>query len=426
MLIKNGTVFDFANGVRGERLDILVRDGIISALGKNIAGAGDEILDAKGLFVVPGLVDLHVHLREPGQQHKETIETGTASAAKGGVTTVLAMPNTNPPVDSPAVIGQLLGEIKNRAKINVLVASSMTGARKGQNAVDFAANLAAGCAAFSDDGSGIQDPVVMTEICEAAVKTGALLVEHPELDFLSNKAPVGKGRLEKLFKLPGQPAEAESLAILMFGNVAGIRGARIHFTHISTEQSVKAVALLKERYGKLITCDCTPHHIALSDRDIRSVEDTNKKINPPLRPESDRKAIVRGLKTGTIDAVATDHAPHTAEEKKGGFEKALPGSVGLETFLPVTYTTLVAKKEIGMMEWVRLVSLNPSNILGIKKGSLGKGDAAGITLFDPNADFFVEEKNIVSKSKNSAFLGRKYKGVPVVTICGGRTVYNLF
>lgn len=424
MLIRNGTVYDYANGIKGEKLDILIEGGRIRQIKKRITAEDKDVFQAKGLFVVPGLVDMHAHLREPGQGYKETIETGTASAAKGGITTVLAMPNTVPPVDNPEIIKTLSEEIKKRAIVNVLLASAMTEGRKGEKPVDLAANLAAGCAVFTDDGSGIQDPRVMMEICAAAVKKSVLLMEHPELEFLSNKAPIGKGRLEKLFNLAGQPAEAESLDILLFGSIAGLQGARIHFTHISTEKSVIAIKLLKEEYGKLITCDCTPHHIALTEKDIKSIDDTNKKINPPLRQESDRKAIEKGLRKGIIDAIATDHAPHAANEKAGGFEKALPGTIGFETLLPVTYTALVKSKQISMMEWVKLTSYNPSKILGIKKGSIGKEDIADITVFDPDADFVVNEKNIVSKSKNSAFLGKKYKGVVKMTVCGGKEVYK--
>lgn len=424
MLIRNGIVFDFANGVKGEKLDILVRGNKIVQVKKRIEDEDKDTVNAKGLFVVPGLVDMHAHLREPGQAYKETIDTGTASAAKGGITTVLAMPNTVPPVDNPDIIRSIAQEINKRALVNVLIASATTVGRKGEKAVDFAANLVAGCAAFSDDGSGVQDPKVMLDICAKAAEKKILLIEHPELDFLSNKAPIGTGRLEKLFNMKGQPAEAESLAILLFGTIAGLKGARIHFTHISTEKSVQAVKHLKEEYGKLITCDCTPHHIALSDKDVKSMTDTNKKIFPPLRPESDRKAIEKGLRKGTIDAIATDHAPHSAEEKSGGFEKALPGSIGFETLLPVTYTSLVKSGQISMMEWVKLTSYSPSKILGIKKGSIGKGDIADITVFDPEASATVNEKDIVSKSKNSAFLGKKFNGVVKLTVCDGKVVYK--
>jgi dihydroorotase len=424
MLIKNGSVFDFAGKIKGEKLDILIEGDKIKAVRKNILADDKTIIDARGMCVVPGLVDMHAHLREPGQTHKETIETGTASAAKGGITTVLTMPNTNPPLDNPERILSLASELKKRSKIGVLISSAMTQGRQGLLCVDMAANLSAGCSVFTDDGSGIQDPAVMVVICENAVKSHALLMEHPEMEILSRKGPVSYGRLEKLFGMKGQPAESESLPIVLFGTIAGMLGARMHFTHVSTESSLDAVLLLKKTYGGLITCDCTPHHIALSDKDIRNASDTDKKINPPLRPESDREAVVHALKKGWVDAIATDHAPHAANEKQGTFENALPGSVGFETFLPVTYTELVIKKVISMTEWVRLVSYGPAKILGLNKGQIKKGCAADITIFDPKESFTVRKENLVSLSKNSAFTGKKYQGVVKITLSDGKIVYR--
>lgn len=424
MLVKNGIVFDYAGKINGEKLDILIEGGRIRSIGKKIRKDDPEVVDAKGLYVVPGLVDMHAHLREPGQTHKETIETGTASAAKGGVTTVLTMPNTNPPLDNPPVIAGLAEELRKRSAIRVLIASTMTTGRLGKDSVDMKANLDAGCAVFSDDGSGIQDPAVMSAVCKNAVMNKALLLEHPEMEILSGKAPVSYGRLEKLFGMQGQPAESESLPIILFGTIAGMTGARIHFTHLSTEQSLEAVRLLKQKYGKLITCDCTPHHIALCDRDIKNASDTDKKINPPLRPASDRDAIIKAIRKGLVDAIATDHAPHAAGEKAGTFANALPGSTGFETFLPVTFSELVLKKAVSMTEWVRLVSFGPSMILGIDCGRIAKGRPADLAIFDPETPFTVRKDSLLSLSKNTAFEGRKYFGEVRFTLSAGKIVYR--
>lgn len=424
MLIKNGLVFDDQNGINGEALDILIEGDLIRKVGRNLSSKKEPVLDAKGNFVIPGLVDMHAHLREPGQEHKETILTGTRAAAKGGITTLLAMPNTSPPADNPAAIKDLNARIDKDALVEVLIASAMTRGRKGKEAVDFDKNRLAGCSAFSDDGSSVQDISLLMDICGKAKKENVLLIEHPEIELLSKGYPVNRGRLERLIGVKGQPSEAESLDILILGTIAGMTGAKVHFTHISTKVSLNAVKFLKKSYPGLFTCDCTPHHLALSEEDIHSTEDTSKKMNPPLRSEKDRRAMLKGLAKGWIDAVATDHAPHTDEEKAAGFEKAPFGSIGFETFLPVTFTTLVKNGDLTMLEWVRLVSASPARILGVERGMIAPGRRADLVLFDPNGKVPVTRDSIISKSKNSAFLGRSYYGAVQYTIHKGKTVFE--
>jgi dihydroorotase len=423
MLIKNGIVFDYENHIDGEKLDILITAEEIVKMAPSIKSKEDEILDAEGLFVIPGLVDMHAHLREPGQEHKETIETGTRAAAKGGITSVLSMPNTKPCIDNPVVIEEILERISKKAAVEVYLASAMTKGRKGLETVDFYFCAKAGCIAFSDDGSSVQNRKMIYEVCLQAKKENALLIEHPEIDFLSRNLPISYGKLEKLLGLQGQPAEAESLSILRFGTIAGKAGAKVHFTHISTQKSLAAVKKIKKNYPGLFTCDCTPHHLILSEEDNQN-KDANKKINPPLRPEKDRQAINESLASGLIDAIATDHAPHSVKEKELSFEEAPFGTIGFETFLPATFTHLVETKKLSMLEWVKLVSYNPSRILGIGRGVLSPGKKANITVFDPKGVFSVNLDNIISKSKNSAFLGRKFNGLVKWTICGGKKVYE--
>lgn len=422
MIIRNGTLYDGEQYKQGVKTDILIEEGIILEIRENVKGPGPEI-DAEGLIVIPGLVDIHAHLREPGYTHKETIASGTRSAAKGGITTVLAMPNTNPPLDSPQAYNDLREIIDKDALIHVLLASAMTKQRQGKNPVDFSDNLLAGYKAFTDDGSPVENEELLMEICRMAAKSGALLMEHPEHRLLSRNGPVSYGRLADQNGLYGQPAEAESLDILKFGTIAGYYGARVHFTHISTLASVGAVKYLKELYGGLISADATPHHLLFSENHNPELN-PNKKMNPPLRPESDRVAIEQAVLDGTIDCLATDHAPHAEDEKASGFQSAPPGTVGFETFLPATYTHLVESGKIPLARWTALLSDTPSRILRLGAVNIRSGAVADITLFDPKAEWTVQPGDLVSASKNSAFIGESYRGLVVKTICNGKIVYE--
>lgn len=411
-------------GLTEKSLDILIKDEKIIKIGKDIKHEDCNIIDSGGLYIIPGLVDMHAHLREPGQTHKETIKTGTMSASKGGITTVLTMPNTTPALDNPEIIRDLKSKIEKEALIEVLIASAMTKERKGLEPVDFIRNSKNGITAFSDDGSGLPSLDIMVEVCKRAHETQSLLIEHPECDLLLLKSPISHGKLEKKFGIQGQPAEAEEIDILTLGTIAGTLGVRVHFTHISTEKSVEAIKFLKRFYPEFITCDCTPHHLFLSENDITSKTDTNKKINPPLRPESDRLAIEMGLLDGWIDAIATDHAPHSEAEKKQDFAKAPSGTIGFETFLPVTFSHLVKGNKISILEWINLVSYKPAKILGIERGTLETGKQANITIFNPDEKTTIKKSGFISKGKNSAFINREYSGVVKHTICGGEIVYS--
>lgn len=424
MLIRHGRVYDYKSQINGDILDIRTEGDRIIEIGPDIDPSGEQVIDADGLVVVPGLVDMHVHLRVPGQEYKETIATGTLAAARGGITTALAMPNTNPPIDDPHSIRELGRLIHKEALIDVKISSCMTVARAGQKSVSLGENLKAGAAAFTDDGSGIQTEELMMEICQQAKKHACLLIEHPEAEFLSRNRPISYGKLEHILDMLGQPAEAETLDILKFGTIAGYVGTRIHFTHISTHKSVEAVRMLKRIYPGLITADSTPHHLVLSE-DNNLVPDTNKKMNPPLRPEPDRVSIERAMVFGTIDAIATDHAPHSEEEKKSDFAHAPFGVIGLETLLAATFTHLPWMDRTTMLDWVKLVSYNPAHILGLHDvGALVPGRRADIVLFDPEQSFEVKAEHFSSKSRNSAFLGRNFHGVVQKTISRGKVIYE--
>lgn len=423
MIIKGAKVFDPASGIDGVNLDIETEEGRIKRLAPSISPDGQKVIDGRNLYAVPGLVDIHAHLREPGYESKETVMSGTQAAAKGGITTVVAMPNTNPPMDNIEMLRRLNGIVESDAAVEVLAASCMTQGRKGRIPVNFAEHKKHGYVLFTDDGSPVPDTAIMAAICRQAAAAKALLMEHPEVPFLTEDAPLSYGELADRTGLKGQPAESESIDIFTFGSLAGLYKARIHFTHVSTRASVETVRLLKSLYGGLITADATPHHLILSEKDNTAL-DPDKKMNPPLRPESDRLALEEALVDGTIDCIVTDHAPHTGTEKAAGFVKAPFGSAGFETLLASTFTRLVLTEKMSVSKWLNKVAVVPSRILGIPRGTLAAGAKANVTLFDPNSAFVVSKDSFASQSKNTAFAGMEFRGKVCFTVCGGRVVYE--
>lgn len=421
ILIKNGRVIDPANKV-DEACDILVENAKIAKVSRNITGNAATVIDANGKIVMPGLVDIHVHLREPGREDKETIQSGTAAALKGGVTTLLAMPNTQPAIDSLQNIELLKSLIKKSAQANVLICASITKERLGKELTDIKALKKSGALAISDDGSSVDDADLFLKALKIAKAEKILMLCHCEDKSLSQQGVVNAGIIATRLGLRGMPKAAEYLRIERDLKLAEQAKAPIHITHVSCRESVEMIAQAKAR-GVQVTADATPHHFMLSEEAVLGY-DTNMKMNPPLRSKQDIAALKQGLKNNTLDAIASDHAPHTENEKDIEFDRAEFGVIGLETQLSVGITELVSE---GVLSWPQLVeklSLNPARILGVDKGTLGVGKDADIAIVSADAEWIVKKENLVSKSKNCAFLGRKLKGLVEYTIYAGEIVYK--
>jgi len=422
ILIKNGRVIDPANNIDAV-CDILIENSRISKVEKNIRPEAEQIIDAADKIVMPGIVDMHVHLREPGREDKETIASGTLASLCGGVTSLLAMPNTQPPIDSVENVKLLKSLIKNSAGANVFIAGAITKGRQGQELTDIAKLKKEGMIAISDDGSSVDSDKVMLEAFKIAKKERVLVICHSEDKKLSANGAVNLGLTSTRMGLRGISKESEYKRVKRDIGLAEKVNAPVHIAHISCSESVEIIASAKKK-GIRVTCDTAPHYFSLSEEAVLGF-DTNMKMNPPLRNKEDMAGIRQGLADGTIEAIASDHAPHTENEKEIEFERAEFGVIGLETELAVSITELVHR---GLLDWTGLVkklALNPAKILGIDKGSLGIGCDADIIVVSPDREWLVEKGRFVSKSKNSAFLGRRLKGRVEYTICGGKIAYKL-
>ncbi|MCX7820812.1 MAG: dihydroorotase [Brevinematales bacterium] len=425
MIIKNGIIFNTDPFIDGKKLDIKIENSIIKKIAPSIIPKENEsIIDAKNLYVIPGLVDIHSHFRVPGYEYKEDFITGSKAAAKGGITTSVAMPNTAPVIDNPTILKSLYEKAKRESSIEILFSSAMTISRNGKDIVNIKENKKAGAIFFTDDGSDINNPFIIFDLTKKAKRYKVLLVVHPEWHSLTNDKFFNKGFLDTIFGKEGQPEEAESIAILVFGLIAGLNKTKVHFTHISTQSSVETIKFLKDKFGSLISCDTTPHHLILTDKDLINPSlDTNKKINPPLRSEKSKKALEEAIIDGTIDLLATDHAPHSEEEKSAPIEKAPFGSTGFETFLPATFTHLVKNRKISIHKWIDLISTNPARVINIDRGKIKKGKLANLVIFNPNENIKIEKIFFQSKSKNSAFIGKIFDGKVYYTISKGEIIY---
>jgi dihydroorotase len=422
LLIKNGRVIDPANNVDGI-LDILIENSKISKISKDIKNQIDTIINATDKIVMPGIIDMHVHLREPGREDKETIETGTRAGLRSGVTSLLAMPNTPVPIDCPEKVRLLKELIKKSALSNVFIASTITKARLGKALTEIEKLKREGAIAITDDGSSVDSEKLMLEALKRTKKEKILIICHCEDKVLSNEGVVNLGLVSTRMGLRGISKESEYKRVERDIRLAEKAGATIHITHISCRESVEIIARAKKK-GIKATCDTAPHYFALSEEAVLGY-DTNMKMNPPLRSKDDVRAIKQGLTNGTIDAIASDHAPHTENEKEIEFERAEFGVIGLETELAVSVTELV---QTGLLDWRQLVeklSYNPAKILGINKGTLSIGSCADMVIVDPNKEWVLKKEEIISKSKNSPFIGKKLKGLVEYTICSGRVVYKL-
>ena len=421
ILIKNGRVIDPVNKIDA-LMDILIEKNKISKVAEHINSNADTVIDATGKIVAPGIVDMHVHLREPGREDKETVASATAAAAKGGVTTVLAMPNTQPPMDCVENIKLLQGIINKSAVVNVLICGTITKQRLGQELSEIAALKKIGAIAISDDGSSVDNAALMLEAFKKAKQSDILTICHCEDKKLSGKGVINLGFNSTRLGLRGISNASEFERVGRDIELAKSCGAGVHIAHVSCRESVEIIATAKKK-GVQVTCETAPHYFALTEDDIVDY-DTNMKINPPLRTKKDVEAIKAGLKNKVIDAIASDHAPHTENEKAIEFDRAEFGKIGLESGLAVSIMELIDKKVLSWTELVMNMSVNPARILGINKGTLSIGAEADIIIVDADKEFVLEKKRIVSKSKNSPFIGRTVKGIVEYTICNGEIVYQ--
>lgn len=420
-LIKGGLVVDPARGTE-EIADILLEDARIVKIAKNIARNSALVIDAAGKVVLPGLVDMHVHLREPGREDKETILSGTLAALKGGITSVMAMPNTMPCPDCKENLALLKEIIARTAQANVYVAGAITRGRQGILLTDTALLKKEGAVAISDDGASVDSEELMREAFKNAKDAGMLIVCHCEDKALSAKGVVNLGLTSTRMGLRGISKASEYTRVERDIALAGQTGARVHIAHVSCAESVEIIAAAKKK-GVLVSAETCPHYFALSEEAVLGY-DTNTKMNPPLRGVNDVRALKKGLADGTVDVIASDHAPHTENEKEIEFERAEFGTVGLETMLAVSITELIHGGIMGWKELAEKLSLNPAKMLGIKKGALGVGEDADIVVVDAQKEWRVEKSALISKSKNSAFLGRSLKGCVELTICAGKIAYK--
>ncbi len=422
LCLRGGRVIDPANKFDVEA-DVLIEGGRISRIGVGIAasvGKGVRVVEAKGTWVLPGLIDLHTHLREPGQEYKEDIATGTAAAAAGGFTAVCAMPNTQPPNDNRAITELIVRRAREVGSTRVYPIGAITLGQKGETLAEMGELKDAGCVAVSDDGRPVMNAEIMRRALEYARGFGLPVIQHCEDLTLSLGGSMHEGVVATRCGLPGQPSAAESAMVARDLALVELTGARYHVAHISAAESVRMVRDAKRR-GLPVTCEVTPHHLTLTD-EACGTYDPNAKCNPPLRAASDIESLCEGLADGTIDAIATDHAPHSPVEKDLEFEDAAFGMVGLETALALCLE-LVRSGRLSPMALVQRLSPGPAAVLGLQGGSLSVGVAADVTIVDPDHRWACQPAELLSRSKNSPFLGRDLRGRAMLTLLAGRVVY---
>jgi dihydroorotase len=421
LLIKNGRVVDPASGI-DDTLDILIEKGKIVDIKAKIEAEGSKVIEASRLVVAPGFIDMHVHLREPGQEDKETIETAALAAARGGFTTICGMPNTDPVNDNRGVTEYIISEAKKKAVVNVCPIAAITRGLQGEQLTDMADLKAAGAVAFSDDGHPVLNSLVMRRALEYSKHQPSLIIDHCEDKNLTEDGVMNEGYFSYQFGLRGMPPVAEDIMILRDILLAESTDFRIHLAHLSTQGAVKAVRQAKKR-GIKVTAEATPHHLLLTDSLLESY-DTNLKVNPPLRSQQDVKALGEALKDGTIDVIATDHAPHTIEDKDCEFDKAPFGINGLETAVSLVLDRFVNKNLIPLPRFIAAISTNPARLLGLEhKGKIQVGADADLTILNLHKETVVDVTKFKSKSRNSPFHNWRLKGVPAMTIVDGKIVY---
>ena len=419
-LLKNGTLIDYKTNTF-EKKDILIENEKIKEIASNIAEEADKIIDCTYLYIMPGMIDIHCHLREPGFEYKETIETGSKSADAGGFTTICPMPNTKPTPDSTIILKKIIEEGKRVNLCNILPYASVSKGEKGEELVNFEELKKAGAIAFSDDGMPVVNSRMMRQAMIEADKLGTFIASHCEEKSVSAGA-INAGKVAEQLGVEGVLPEAEEIMAAREIVISETNNVRGHICHISTKTTKNMVRDAKKR-GVKITCETCPHYFTFTvDEVLKS--GTNAKMNPPLREEKDRQAIIEGLKEGTIDCIITDHAPHSEEEKAQELGKAPNGIIGFETALSAEIMNLVDTGHLSYLELVKLTSYNPAKLLKIDKGTIETGKIADITIFDPNEEYVYTKEMVVSKAKNSPFIGKKLKGKVKYTIVNGKVVYE--
>ena len=423
-LLKGGRVVDPANGRDGV-FDILIDGDRIARVGRDLPADGATVVEIpRGLVVVPGLIDIHVHLREPGQEHKETVATGTLSAVTGGFTAVACMPNTSPVNDNAGVTEYILKKAAEANLARVYPIGAVSRGQKGEQLADIAELKQAGCVAITDDGHPVATALLMRRALEYAGMFGLAVIEHCEEQTLKADGVAHEGFHAATLGLRGIPGEAESIMALRDISLSRLTGGAVHIAHMSARQSLDAVRYGKSR-GVRVTCEVTPHHFVLTDEMLGAPVpyDTNVKMNPPLREAADRDAMLQGLGDGSIDVIATDHAPHHYDEKHVEFDHAPFGITGLETAVSLCFDRLVHRGVVSLGRLVELLSANPARVLGVAGGSLAEGGPADVSILAPDLNVTVSAARMRSKSKNTPFDGWQLRGGVAGTIVGGRTVY---
>jgi len=423
LLLRGGRLVDPAAGRDGS-FDVRIEDGVVTDVGKRLDARGAKVFDASGLLVLPGFIDLHAHLREPGREYAETVATGLSAAAAGGFTAVCAMPNTDPVNDSRAISEFLISKSRAAPGPRLYPIGAVTKGQKGEELAEFGEMRIGGAVAVSDDGKWLADGSLLRRAFEHAGLFDMPVVQHCEDASLSAGAPMHEGAVSTRLGLPGQPAIAEAAAVARDLLVAEIAGGRLHVAHLST---ARALTLVREAraHGIAVTCEVTPHHLALTDEEVaRAGFSTNAKMNPPLREQSDLDALAAGIEDGTVDAIATDHAPHHEDEKSLDFITAPFGIVGLETAAAVVHDRLVRKGKITLTSFARVFAAGPARAFGLPGGTLAPGAPGNVTLFDPEARWAVDPARFESLSRNTPFAGWELTGRPAATIVEGRVVWR--
>lgn len=425
LIVKGGRVVDPAAGVDG-MFDLLIEDGAIRRIGKDLPVDGAEVFEVpRGAIVAPGLIDIHVHLREPGQEHKETVATGTASAVAGGFTAVACMPNTEPVNDHAGITQFILKRAQEAGLARVYPIGAVSLGSRGEQLAELGEQKNAGCIAFTDDGRPVITALLMRRALEYAGMLGVPVIDHCEDPSLKGDGVAHEGFHASALGLRGIPGVAESLMVERDVSLAELTGAHVHIAHMSARQSLRAVRAGKER-GVRVTCEVAPHHFTLADEALDGPVkyDTNLKMNPPLREAADRDAMLEGIADGSVDVIATDHAPHHADEKLVEFDRAPFGIVGLETAVPLVFDRLIHTGRIGISRAIALLSANPAGAMHLPGGSLAEGSIADITVIAPDMKVTIRASKLRSRSKNTPFDGWELRGGIVATLVGGRVVYR--